>query len=216
MVLFSDTGLSKLILRKPADTAQAFIISGDNTQSFIYHDLTGSLSRLALTLLAYCNSRFCFLKYTKPVGEHNLQVANASASLLQTQFNIQHLFPLLTLTRSVKISYLSQYLQTLTLTSDILLKHFNHLITFIILTRSHKQPHPTWQILRHTRLATGTIPRLKKGDTGRIAAPGNVTYFNSRAVRCYSIYPANRKYLASLLISQVTWWSVRLLFFCIF
>jgi len=175
MILHSDTGLYRLTLRKPADTSQAPLFVGDNSQPFKFHDLTESFKRLALSLLAYCNSRFCFLKYTKPVGERNLQVANAHSSLHQSQFNFHHLFSLLTLTRSVKISYLSQYLQTLTLTSDILQKHYNHLIPFIILTRSHKQPHPTWQILRHTRLATGTIPRLKKRDTGRIAAPGNVT-----------------------------------------
>jgi hypothetical protein len=164
MVLYSDTGHSKLTSRKPADTSQASLIVPDNSQSFIYHDLTGSLYRLALTQLAYLNSRFCFLKLTKPVGEQNLQASSATASLLQSQFNTRDSFPLLTLTRSVKTSYLSQYLQTLTLTSDILLNNFNHLITFIILKRSHKQPHPTWQILRHTRLATGTIPCQQTGQ----------------------------------------------------
>ena len=132
-----------------------------------------------------CPSAACIFKFSGFVF-WNIQnrlmgkickLADASASLLQSQFNFHHLFSLLTLTRSVKTSYLSQYLQTLTLTSDITLKHFNHLINFIIVTRSHKQPHPTWQILRHTRLATGTNPRLKKRDTGRIASPGNVTWF---------------------------------------
>ena len=175
MDLYLDTGLSRLTLRKPADTSQAPFFAMDNSQSFKYHDLTETFNRLAPALLAYCNSRFCFLKLTKPVGEHNLQVANAHASLHQSQFNFHHLFSLLTLTRSVKISYLSQYLQHPTLTSDILLKHYNHLITFIIETRSHSQPHPTWQILRHTRLATRTISWLKNRDTGRIASPGNVT-----------------------------------------
>jgi hypothetical protein len=127
MLLYSDTGLSKLTSRKPADASQAFILSSDNSLSFIYHDLTGSLSRLALAQLAYLNSRFCFMKLTKPVGEQNLQASSAAASLLQSQFNTRDSFPLLTLTRSVKISYLSQYLQTLTLTSDILLNHFKHL-----------------------------------------------------------------------------------------
>ena len=175
MAFYHDTGLYRLTVRKPADTAQAPFLSGDNSQPFKFHDLTESFKRLALSLLAYCNSRFCFLKYTKPVGERNLQVANAHSSLHQSQFNFHHLFSLLTLTRSVKISYLSQYLQTLTLTSDILLDLFNHLITFIIVKPAHIQLRPTLQILRHTRLATGTIPRLKNRDTGRIAAPGNVT-----------------------------------------
>jgi hypothetical protein len=114
MVLYPDTGQYRLTLRKPADASQAPFFAMDNSQSFKYHDLTGSLNRLALALFAYCNSRFCFLKDTKPVGEHNLQTSDASASLLQSQFNTPDSFPLLTLTRSVKISYLSQYLQTLT------------------------------------------------------------------------------------------------------
>ena len=164
IAFYHDTGLYRLTVRKPADAAQTPFLVGDNAQPSKYNDLTGSLTRLALALFAYCNSRFCFLKLTKPVGEHNLQVANAHASLLQSQFNTRDSFPLLTLTRSVKTSYLSQYLQTLTLTSDILLNNFKHLITFIILTRSHKQPHPTWQILRHTRLATGTIPCQQTGQ----------------------------------------------------
>ena len=88
------------------------------------------------------------------------------------------------LTRSVGVSYLSHYLRALTLTSDILLKHYNHLITFIILTRSLSQPHPTWQITRHTRLATGTNPRPIGTIDRPVASPGNVTYLNCRAVMC--------------------------------
>ena len=163
MVLFSDTGLSKLTSRKPADASQAPLFVGDNVQPSKYNDLTRSFYRLALTLFAYCNSRFCFLKLTKPVGEHNLQTVTAAASLLQSQFNTHDSFPLLTLTRSVKISYLSQYLQLPTLTGDILLKTYNHLITFIILKPAHIQLRPTLQILRHTRLATGTIPCQQTG-----------------------------------------------------
>ena len=164
MILYSDTGLYNLTVRKPADTAQAPFFSGDNAQPFKYHDLTESSKRLAPALLAYLNSRFCFLKVTKPVGEQNLQAATAAASLLQSQLDTHHLFPLLTLTRSVKTSYLSQYLQTLTLISDIMLKHFNHLITFIIVKPAHVQLRPTLQILRHTRLATGTIPCQQTGQ----------------------------------------------------
>jgi len=97
-----------------------------------------------------------------------------------------------TLTRSVGVSYLSRYLRALTLTSDILLKHYDHLLTFIIVTRSHKHPHPTWQITRHTQLATGTNPRLKKQDNGRTASLGNVTYLNCRAVRFKGTGPIPR------------------------
>ena len=105
------------------------------------------------------------------------KLADASASLLQSQFDTHHLFPLLTLTRSVKTSYLSQYLQTLTQTIDKLIIPYNNLKPCIIQRRSHGQPHPTWQILRHTRLATGTISWLKNRDNSRIAEPGNVTWF---------------------------------------
>ena len=175
MAFYLDSGLYRLTVRKPADTAQAPFFSGDNAQPSKYNDLTRFFSRLAPALLAYLNSRFCFLKFTKPVGEQNLQAADAAASLLQSQFNIPDSFPLLSLTRSVGVSYLSQYLQLPTWTCDILLKYFNHLITFIITKPAHIQLRPTLQILRHTRLATGTIPGLKKQDTGRIAEPGNVT-----------------------------------------
>ena len=182
MILYSDTGLYNLTVRKPADTSQAFKISSDNSQSFIYHDLTGSLSRLALAQLAYLNSAVLFLKFTKPVGEQNLQASSAAASLLQSQFNTPDSFPLLSLTRSVGVSYLSRYLRALTLTSDILLKHYDHLLTFITVTRSHKQPHPTWQITRHTQLATGTNPRPIGTIDRPVASPGIVTYLNCRAV----------------------------------
>ena len=86
------------------------------------------------------------------------------------------------LTRSVVVSYLSWYLQHPTLTSDIVLKYFNHLKPFIIVTRYLGQPHPTLQIPRHTCLATGTNPLPTNGTVGRIASPGNVTYYNCRAV----------------------------------
>jgi len=164
MVLYSDTGLSKLTSRKPADTAQASLIVGDNSQSFIYHDLTGSLSRLAPAQLAYLKfSGFVFWNIQNRLVSKICKLADASASLHQSQFNSHHLFPLLTLTRSVKTSYLSQYLQHPTLTSDILLKYFDHLITFIIAKPAHKQLRPTLQILRHTHLATGTVPCQQTG-----------------------------------------------------
>jgi hypothetical protein len=59
MVLTLDTGLYKLTGRKPADASQAPFIIGDNSQSLKYHDLISALTRLAPTLLAYDNSRFC-------------------------------------------------------------------------------------------------------------------------------------------------------------
>jgi hypothetical protein len=182
MILLSDTGLSKLTLRKPADASQAPLFSGDIAEPSKYNDLTRFFYRLAPSLLAYLNSRFCFLKFTKPVGEQNLQASDAAASLIQSQFNLPHSFPLLSLTRSVGVSYLSQYLQHLTWTGDILLKYFNHLITFIITKPSHTQLRPTLQILRHTRLATGTNPRPIGTIDRPVASPGNVTYLNCRAV----------------------------------
>ena len=97
MAFYHDTGLSRLTIRKPADASQAPSFQGDNAQPFKYHDLTESSKRLAPALLAYLNSRFCFLKVTKPVGEQNLQAATAAASLLQSQLDTHHLFPLLTL-----------------------------------------------------------------------------------------------------------------------
>ena len=132
-----------------------------------------------------CPSTACIFKFSGFVF-WNLQnrlvskickLADASASLLQSQFDTHHLFPLLTLTRSFKTSYLSQYLQTLTQTIDKLIIPYNNLKPCIIQRRSHGQPHPTWQILRHTRLATGTISWLKNRDNSRIAEPGNVTWF---------------------------------------
>jgi hypothetical protein len=71
-------------------------------------------------------------------------------------------------------------LQHLIWTSDILLKTYIHLITFIIVTRSHKQPHPTLQIPRHTRLAPGQFPGLSGQLTGRLLR--RVTFPNHIAV----------------------------------
>ena len=157
-------------------TSQAASRYSDNFQSFYYRDLTESFTRLALSQLAYCNSAVLFFEILQNrLVSKICKLADASASLHQYSLDSHHLFPLLTLTRSVKTSYLSQYLQSLLWTSDILRKTFKHLITFIILTRSHNQPHATLQILRHTRLATGTNSWLKNRDTGRIASPGNVT-----------------------------------------
>jgi hypothetical protein len=88
------------------------------------------------------------------------------------------------ITRSVGVSYLSQYLQHLIWTSDISLKECKHLIPFIIVTQYLNQPHPTLQILRHTRLAIpGLFPCKKTGSPAGWASPGNVTSLNCRAVR---------------------------------
>ena len=65
MILYSDTGLSKLILRKPADTSQASFFSGDNAQPSKYNDLTGSLNRLAPAQLAYLYSAVLFFEINK-------------------------------------------------------------------------------------------------------------------------------------------------------
>ena len=73
-----------------------------------------------------------------------------------------------TLTRSVVVSYLSQYLQHLLRTSDILNYRFNHSKPFVIVTRYLSQPHPTLQIPRHTCLAPGQFPGLTGQVPGRL------------------------------------------------
>jgi len=65
MVLNSDTGLSKLTSRKPADTSQAPLFVSDNVQPSKYNDLTGSLNRLAPAQLAYLNSAVLFFEIYK-------------------------------------------------------------------------------------------------------------------------------------------------------
>jgi len=70
MILYSDTGLYRLTVRKPADTSQAPFLSGDNSQPFKYHDLTESSKRACPSAACIFKfSGFVFLKYTKPVGE---------------------------------------------------------------------------------------------------------------------------------------------------
>jgi hypothetical protein len=54
---------------------------------------------------------------------------------------------------------------------------------FIILPRSHYQPHTTLQILRRTRLAPGQLPWPIGTIDWPVAAPGNTNYHNCRAVR---------------------------------
>ena len=65
MILFSDTGLYNLTLRKPADAAQAPYFSRDNIQPPKYHDLTRFLYRLAPALLAYLSSAVLFFEIYK-------------------------------------------------------------------------------------------------------------------------------------------------------
>ena len=65
MILFSDTGLYKLTLRKPADTSQAPFVSRDKLQPSKYHDLTRFLYRLAPALLAYLSSAVLFFEIYK-------------------------------------------------------------------------------------------------------------------------------------------------------
>ena len=86
------------------------------------------------------------------------------------------------LTRSVGVICLSRYLQHLTMTGYKTLKNHIHLITFIIVTRSLNQPHPTLQIPRHTRRPTGTLPYSTTGTINRWIAPGNANSLNCRAV----------------------------------
>jgi hypothetical protein len=113
MLLYPDTGLNKLTLRKPADTAQASIILGDNAQIFIYHDLTESFNRLAPAMFAYDNSRFCFRNIQNRFMSIICKLATAAASLLQSKLKTLLSVPLLTLTRSVVVICLSWYLQHL-------------------------------------------------------------------------------------------------------
>jgi hypothetical protein len=66
------------------------VLSSDNTTSLYcravssnnldINAMKNSTYRFAPTLLAYCNSRFCILKFTKPAHERNLH----APSLLQT------------------------------------------------------------------------------------------------------------------------------------
>ena len=84
------------------------------------------------------------------------------------------------LTRSIWLRNLSRYLQHLIWTSDILLKTYIHLITFIIVKRTLKQPHPTLQIPRHTRLAPGQFPGLTGQLHSRLLR--RATFTNTTAV----------------------------------
>ncbi len=93
----------------------------------------------------------------------------------------------LLITRSVGVICLSRYLQHLTLTGYQTLKHYNHLIPNIIVTRSLSQPHPTLQIPRHTRRPTGTIPCSQPGQSTGWIAPGSANSLNCRAVRFHCL-----------------------------
>ena len=86
-----------------------------------------------------------------------------------------------TLTRSVVVICSSRYLQHPTLTSDIMRKHYNHLIPNFIVTRSLGQPHPTLQILRRTSLLPGQFPANKR-DSRPVSCAGNTNYHNCRTV----------------------------------
>jgi hypothetical protein len=97
------------------------------------------------------------------------------------------------LTRSVVVINLSRYLQTLTLTGYQMLKHYNHLITNIIVTRYINQPHATLQIPRHTRRPTGTTPFSQPGQsTGGLR---RVTFTTTTAVPLVSITAAGISWL---------------------
>ena len=65
MLLYLDTGLYNLTLRKPADTSQAFFFAADNAESFTNHDRITASNRLALAQLAYLNSAVLFFEIYK-------------------------------------------------------------------------------------------------------------------------------------------------------
>ena len=65
MLLYPDTGLYNMTLRKPADTSQAYFIAADNAESFIYHDRIRASNRLVPAQLAYLNSAVLFFEIYK-------------------------------------------------------------------------------------------------------------------------------------------------------
>ena len=65
MLLYPDTGLYDLTLRKPADASQALFLSADNAKSFTYHDRIRSSNRLAPAQLAYLSSAVLFFEIYK-------------------------------------------------------------------------------------------------------------------------------------------------------
>ena len=65
MLLYPDTGLYNLTLRKPADPWQALIFAADNAESFTYRDRIRASNRLAPAQLAYLNSAVLFFEIYK-------------------------------------------------------------------------------------------------------------------------------------------------------
>jgi hypothetical protein len=101
------------------------------------------------------------------------------------------------LTRSIGVICLSQYLQHLLWTRDILHLHFNHPKPFIIVTRSLSQPHTTLQILRHTSLLPGQFPANKR-DSRPVSCAGNANSLNCRAVRFHARADRHLSHLSNL------------------
>ena len=65
MLLYPDTALYNITLRKPADASQALIFAVDRAESFTYHDRIRSSNRLAPAQLAYLNSAVLFFEIYK-------------------------------------------------------------------------------------------------------------------------------------------------------
>ena len=106
---------SKFLPLQTFQPLASFYFSGDNLALCPTHDNDIFLSRLAPSRrLAYCNSRFCFLKYTKPAHEHNLQgVSVTSASLLLYNVITIQSKSYCRLTRVHSAKPLSRYLQVM-------------------------------------------------------------------------------------------------------
>jgi hypothetical protein len=137
--------------------------------------------------------RICSPNETLSIHLHKESSGDNSATH-DTVSMMQHV-----LTRSVGVICLSRYLQHLTLTGYKKLKHYKHLITCIIVTRSQNQPHPTLQIPRHTRRPTGTLSLLTTGTINRWSAPGNANSLNCRTVS--SNYPCAENIVNNLIQS---------------
>src|SRR5659263_658596 len=74
----------------------------------------------------------------------------------------------------------------LTWTGYQMFKHYNHLITNIIVTRSLNQPHPTWQIPSLTGLPPGYL-HARNRDNQPDGCVGNAYSLNCRAVSCKTL-----------------------------
>ena len=86
--------------------------------------------RLVLTLLAYGNSRFCFLKFTKPDGEHLLQVFHRSQACFIAHMTMPGMLQLATNTDNIVhklVTIFADQLDSFILTNN----QFEHLKTTV-------------------------------------------------------------------------------------